>query len=83
MKAGCKFLELCLLQRSAKARSSAPLAISGFLPPSQNVRNICQPLFQEMEERVECVLLHQKFCLCPKVMFWFNFVLLFKLFIVN
>ena len=66
MKAECKFLELCQLQRSAKVRSSALSAISGFLPPSQNVRNICQPLFLEMEERVECVLLHQKFYLCPK-----------------
>ena len=61
MKAECKFLELCLLQSSAKARSSALLAILGFLPPSQNVKNICQLLFLEMEERVGCVLLHQKF----------------------
>ena len=45
MKAECKFLELCLLQRSAKVRSSALLAISGFLLPSQNVKNICQLLF--------------------------------------
>ena len=45
MKAECKFLELCLLQRSAKVRSSALLAISDFLPPSQNVKNICQLLF--------------------------------------
>ena len=28
---------LCLLERSAKVRSSALLAISGFLLPSQNV----------------------------------------------
>ena len=68
MKAGCKFRELCQLQRSAKVRSTALSAISGFLPPSQKVRNICQPLFLEMEERVQCVLLHQKVCLCPKVM---------------
>ena len=66
MKAEYKFLELCLLQRFAKARSSALMAISSFLPPSQNVKNVCQLLFLEMEERVECVLLHQKFCLCPK-----------------
>ena len=60
MKAECKFLELCLLQRSAKVMSSALLAISGFLLPSQNVKNICQLLFLEMEERVGCVLSHQK-----------------------
>ena len=62
MKAECKFIELCLLQRSAKVRSSALLAISGFLPPSQNAKNICQLLFLEMEERVECVLSYQKIC---------------------
>ena len=62
MKAECKFIELCLLQRSAKVRSSALLAISGFLLPSQNVKNICQLLFLEMEERVRCVLSHQKIC---------------------
>ena len=63
MKAECKFLELCLLQRSAKARSSALLAISGFLPPFQNLKkNICQLLFLEMEERVGCILSHQKIC---------------------
>ena len=45
MKAECKFLKLCLLQRSAKVRSSALLAISGFLPPSQNVKNILSTLF--------------------------------------
>ena len=49
MKAGCKSRELCQLQRSAKVRSSALLAISGFLPPSQNVRNICLPLFLEID----------------------------------
>ena len=62
MKAECKFLELCLLQRSAKVRSSALLAISGFLLPSQNVKNIYQLLFLEMEELVGCVLSHQKIC---------------------
>ena len=65
----CKFLELCQLQRSAKVRSSALLAISSFLPPSHNAKKNCQPLFLEMEERVECVLLHPEFCLCPKVKF--------------
>ena len=62
MKGECKFLVLCLLQRSAKVRSSALLAISGFLLPSQNVKNIYQLLFLEMEEQVRCVLSHQKIC---------------------
>ena len=61
MKAECKFLELCLLKHSAKVRSSALLAISGFLPPSQNVKNICQLLFLEMEERDGCVLFIKRF----------------------
>ena len=62
MKAECRFLELCLLQRSVKVRSSALLAISGFQLPSQNVKNICQLLFLEMEKQVRCVLSHQKIC---------------------
>ena len=66
MKAECKFLELCLLQRSAKVRSSALLAISSFQLPSQNVKNICQLLFLEMEERVGCV------CERNKQNFWGN-----------
>ena len=66
MKAECKFLELCLLQRSAKVKSSALLAISGFLLPSQNVKNICQLIFLEMEEQVECVLSHQNICQSQK-----------------
>ena len=53
---------LCLLQRSAKVRSSALLAISGLLLPSQNVKNIYQLLFLEMEEQVRFVLSHQKIC---------------------
>ena len=61
MKAECKFLELCLLQRSAKVRSSALLVISGFLLPSQNVKNIYQLLFLEMEEQVGCVCHIKKF----------------------
>ena len=69
MKAECKFIELCLLQRSAKVRSSALLAISGFLLLSQNVKNICQLLFLEMEERVGFVLLHQKICQSLKAKF--------------
>ena len=72
MKSECKFLELCLSQRSAKVRSSAILAISGFLSPSQKVKNICQHIFLEMEEQVWCLLLHQKFYLNPKakVLVW-------------
>ena len=43
VKTECKFLELCLLQRSAKVRSTALLVISGFLPPSQIAKKyICQ-----------------------------------------
>ena len=52
MKAECKVLELSLIQRSAKAKSSALLAISSFLQPSQNVKNICKLLFLEKEELV-------------------------------
>ena len=53
---------LCLLERSAKVRSSALLAISGFLLPSQNVKKNYQLLFLEMEEQVRFVLSHQKIC---------------------
>ena len=35
VKAECKLLELCIIQHSAKVRSSAVLAISSFLPPCQ------------------------------------------------
>ena len=52
VKAGCKFLDLCLIQHSAKVRPSALLAISSFLTSSQNVKKSCQLLFLEMEERV-------------------------------
>ena len=38
VKAEFKIHDLCLLQRSAKVRFSALLAISDFLPPSQNIK---------------------------------------------
>ena len=45
VKDECKFLELCLIQHSAKVRYSALLAISSFLSPSHNVKNICRFFF--------------------------------------
>ena len=85
MQAECKFLEFCLLQRSAKVRSSALLAISGFLLLSQNEKKIfVNFFFLKWRNEFGCVLSHQKICqsLKAKVLIYSTRVLSFLIQIV-
>ena len=77
MKAECKFLELCLLQRSAKVRSSALLAISGFLPHSQNAKKkiFVNFFFLKWRNESDMFCYIKSFARVQRQRFWVRFAL--------
>ena len=84
VKTECKFRELCLLQRSAKVRSSALYVISGFLPPSKKVKKKCVSIsFFKTRNESDVFCYIKSFARVQRQIFLFRFSLWVNYFIFN